>query len=905
MIGESNNRNQLPDEEATSPVASTPSSSSMLVQTKSESLCLQLEFHQSRKNHIILLYAREVLILDLDVNQIIEAISADKTGSPFQQVISTRFVDAMICLHENGSVSLRSQKLDDKKHLRAESVSLHDEQFNTNNNYQNNTDNDYEHVCQSDALRVTKHSRVVSISSCPVSEKYVSLVMSTGRVLVWKIQSANSPPVSTFHSTSLKNNFTLNNLLKTSVNLKFLLVGLSPALPEPPFHLRMCPPLTTKNFNFYQPLLAVGASSGTVLLYNLSGGQLCKEYNVHLYPVRGIEWLSLKAFISFAHQASVSGSMVRNEMMVTNTDSGFSTAVRSGVVDEEPPIEMIKVSYLKQYFCLLIKDRPLEVWDVKTLTLLRQMPKTFPAITALEWSPSLNMRRLKKKPSESATDQDATDPGSLASTPTATPGDSAATTPNDDDISSNVREHFVFTNNNGLLYHYVVEGNLVKERSRIPSDSTMSSITGIAWKAETLVLTDNDGSMNIWDLKARVSRTIPTGRGLVRKVRFAPGRGNMKLLLLFSDGCEVWDVKEIERLSMIKCPKDVSHVISIDWAASDRPVFACADGTIRVSELDLTICNSSIDDNQLQEATFIPHSLSPKTGFVFKTILQHQPWRQCYHLEPEETVPSEPEGTSQAISDMLCLLDPDAKEMLLNCKCGVAERCLITASLYGDESEIKFWSVALYYLKVYSQRLSSGKIKRSPQALEGCYDILCDNEEFRRRELRRVKVHEARRSSNEQTRRCADNLIFLKQTDRAVQLLLETEPSSPQFYSDSLKACLAASVRSSGASQSTIKLVATNLIAHGRLTEGVQLLCMIDKSVDACRYLQTYNDWTKAAWLSKVSLDHKDCHSVIKRWADHLSSTQVGLPIGVVCSSSIFLNSNDKCEWRHCELRVL
>ena len=37
-----------------------------------------------------------------------------------------------------------------------------------------------------------------------------------------------------------------------------------------------------------------------------------------------------------------------------------------------------------------------------------------------------------------------------------------------------------------------------------------------------------------------------------------------------------------------------------------------------------------------------------------------------------------------------------------------------------------------------------------------------------------------------------------------------------------------------------------------RSAEGVQLLCMIDKGLDACRYLQTYGKWDEAAWLAKV-----------------------------------------------------
>ena len=55
------------------------------------------------------------------------------------------------------------------------------------------------------------------------------------------------------------------------------------------------------------------------------------------------------------------------------------------------------------------------------------------------------------------------------------------------------------------------------------------------------------------------------------------------------------------------------------------------------------------------------------------------------------------------------------------------------------------------------------------------------------------------------------------QTDRAVQLLLETECTHPCYYSDSLKACLATAIDCNATSQSTVKLVSTNLIANGKL----------------------------------------------------------------------------------------
>ena len=74
-------------------------------------------------------------------------------------------------------------------------------------------------------------------------------------------------------------------------------------------------------------------------------------------------------------------------------------------------------------------------------------------------------------------------------------------------------------------------------------------------------------------------------------------------------------------------------------------------------------------------------------------------------------------------------------------------------------------------------------------------------------------------------------MLCLGLKDEATRLLLETEPSNENFYSDHLLACLVASteVAESGTPHSTTKLVATNLIAEGKLWQGVQLLCLINK----------------------------------------------------------------------------
>ena len=90
---------------------------------------------------------------------------------------------------------------------------------------------------------------------------------------------------------------------------------------------------------------------------------------------------------------------MRNELNHTDIRTGHSIALRSNR-SEEPPIDMIRVSHLKQYFIVSFRGAPFELWDLKNLSLLRTMPKKFPPITALEWSPLHNLKSLKRKKEE-------------------------------------------------------------------------------------------------------------------------------------------------------------------------------------------------------------------------------------------------------------------------------------------------------------------------------------------------------------------------------------------------------------------------------------------------------------------------------------------------------------------------
>ena len=62
-----------------------------------------------------------------------------------------------------------------------------------------------------------------------------------------------------------------------------------------------------------------------------------------------------------------------------------------------------------------------------------------------------------------------------------------------------------------------------------------------------------------------------------------------------------------------------------------------------------------------------------------------------------------------------------------------------------------------------------------------------NNYHLQKYQLDRVSLHDSKRSTYEHTKKCAENLMLLGQTDRAVQLLLETDADNDSYYTDCLR----------------------------------------------------------------------------------------------------------------------
>ena len=630
------------------------------------------------------------------------------------------------------------------------------------------------------------------------------------------------------------------------------MTGLLNGLNSPITVIRMCPPLTTKNLKEYIPLLAVGSQTGKIQIVHLGSGHIDREYSLHTSIVRGIEWAGLKSFISYSYPKPGLSNQVKNEIFLMDITSGNATAIRT-LRDQESPIEMMRISHNKQYFLVAFKDKPLELWDLKSLTMLRGMSHKLPFPTALEWSPSPGLKALKRKlqlqqlqqqqqQQQNQGDQQSTgEPtdegaqvaaGSQEGTTISASSSSASINGTNEPVSNILtKEHFIYTDSDGSLYHFAVEGNGFVDASKIPSESGMGTITWVAWKADFLVFGDADGQLCVWDLRAKTSRTNSTHRGWIKKIRFAPGRSHFKFLILYNDGVDIWDLKDgkPELMSSIKSPREIAKVIDAEWAGSDRPVLVTIDGCVHMYDMTLKKTNCTIDERENLERTFEPYLVPQKVAFLSKLLLQHQKWSSEYRLKMTELGggdDEEEEKIMNLVSSQLKNISSELAAYLPQCRFGTAERCLITARLFGDESEVRFWTIALHYLRsekvqpmsksssaIFSKQednifrpqgsdsRDSSELKLNPdnkdtesswlpfkdKPLERCYDFLCDNQSYKKYQLSRAALHDSKRPTHDHTRKCAENLVMLGQTDRAVQLLLETEPDTDLYYIDCLR----------------------------------------------------------------------------------------------------------------------
>ena len=80
--------------------ATTPSNSSNASAALAMSSCAQVLYHRSARNHVLLVFPREILVIDLDIGQTVGAIAVDRSAPQVLDVYPARLRDDIQCCRE-------------------------------------------------------------------------------------------------------------------------------------------------------------------------------------------------------------------------------------------------------------------------------------------------------------------------------------------------------------------------------------------------------------------------------------------------------------------------------------------------------------------------------------------------------------------------------------------------------------------------------------------------------------------------------------------------------------------------------------------------------------------------------------------------------------------------------------
>ncbi|XP_062567423.1 WD repeat-containing protein 11-like isoform X2 [Saccostrea cucullata] len=856
--------------------------------------CLQVTFHPGIRHVIFMVYPSQIDIIDIEACIIMATIRLDSKSSYFVKVLPCKQRDVLYCLHENACITIRVRRLD-KSHC-----TYNESQVSTPSTpitpgfgemETDKSDIAYDLIWQSDAVRISNKSTVYGFNVHPVTEACAALIFSDGKIITWELVSTNT------HALVLKD--MLPGLSKKGQkNLlmegnRFLMTGMVKGFPWSVCtiksnSLEQVTTANNPNSQSKETLLALGMDNGDISILNIQTGQIEREFSVHSDSVKSIEWLNQNILMSWTcSKSGNSPTMGRNEVLLTWTRSGLVEVFRQRL-KLESLITNIKVSPLRQYVVIAFKTQPLEVWCLKTRSLLREMPTNFPQPKALTWAPMCSWKTVVRQLSQRGINKDITDMTQ----------DDIANLLHDKEYKKIAKEQCVLADRDGTICRITLEERSVSDLTIFPPEvNGMAAVAHIAMKDDMLLLGDITGMLCLWNLTEKKLKSVPRSgdkpyTGL-KTILFNPSTRDHRFAVLYDQGVDIWLFSQFQDklnlLASMKHGKSMPKVQLLEWADLNHISMVMDDGSIHVVDITSSKVTCSWNQRNSMDTVFCPHTLPVQGSLILKYLLQNATSSTVeYRLSTDKAY------MKKAIDDQLRRIDGETLQLLTDGKCSTAQRCLTTARLLGDEFDINFWTAALYFLnRAKDQRdnprkdplllsLDDDQVPGDTRSTddttsacsEACLDCLRPQSCYMRQQLHRIEQHSKKRKTQTDRRRCIQNFTMMGRVEEATKILLETDFQSGTYREDYLQACLLSCDRTNSTAQSTLKLVATHLIISGKLQEGVIILCLLGKVLDACKYLQTYDQWEQAAWLAKLMLNEKECEEIFSKWIEHLTSTK-------------------------------
>eukprot|EP01105_Mastigella_eilhardi_P007333 TRINITY_DN18810_c0_g1_i1.p1 TRINITY_DN18810_c0_g1~~TRINITY_DN18810_c0_g1_i1.p1 ORF type:complete len:1085 (+),score=211.52 TRINITY_DN18810_c0_g1_i1:53-3307(+) len=776
---------------------------------------LQMLFSPHTLNLVYVLLCRELLIFDTTLHKVIGSFALDGAREDFQSMLLCKdYPDTMFCLHVDGSMSVWARK---------------------SGVY------DYDLACWNDVMQFNKKSQkkssaISSFVNGPTQQYTIAAVGLDGTVWLWEY--LDQPTVNS-HSQS-----------KGKLQVTGMISG-------------VCWPITLLSMSpFHMGIAAVSSQNGSLQIVDIERNRIKREFTVWVQkekvtPIFGSLWLSEQELLIYGWTAlETKRDKYQNKVGIFNIVSGHLKDIRPVSQGEASCIKSVKVSYAQQFYFILFKDGTVEVCLLSSSAVIKTI-KPENTVTCAEWLP--NKQEMPKRVITSLTLGDI-----------------------DDDSAPEFFEQFIITFiEAGNIRCYTVGRHSVGVLP-MAMDLGGGLITCIATKDALVISGDNYGVLHCCNLMTAETRSFPTHSGSISQIQYSPAPHSMLLLVLFSNGgFGIWDVQHGTRHSTsIYLNHRSIHGMEIGWAGG-FPTVVASDCSLRIMDKSLSTCNNRITPESF-DSPFFPslYVLPPQRALVIHTMLAH----------------FSPQLISPEHRKFLLKFVTSATLGQLEHASGLLSRCVVTAKCFEAFHEYRLWNLLGFSMQASKLRKSwtdaqpaagatAGEQRptdavKAPQdaPLNGFFELMSSPAILTQREFERADVHVKRldRGQDEEPfKKLANFNVLLGRKEEAVDLLLSSAAANSKHlnYASVLKACVVAASVGPDAFERTVRSVALDMFARGDAAEGIQMLCIIDKTDEACRYLYSNGKWTDAAWLANLRLHGEDAAKVMRTWAYHLAST--------------------------------
>jgi WD40 repeat protein len=691
--------------------------------------------------------------------------------------------------------------------------------------------------------------------------------------------------------------------------------------------------------------LAVGTSNGTLLIYDLLNGLMTVKHDLFNLPILGVRWFTETDVLCFSSK-KVSAKGYANELVAVDLLSGKHKQLRLDKKNDEAPIRAIRVSYSMKYLIVLVQDHPIEIYSLQNFALIKLLP--FTNITALEWCPnriSINKRASTDniQPSVDASNSTTSSEQDISVSKKSAKEHFYFTTADgslhfyhieDGKVYADTKKPKIFSYNqifalawkNDYLVSGDSMGNINYWEINNKRNRTFSTHRGLIRKilfspdSNNILVHFAEGDFAIWDLEQGTKVGHSPSHIKAACIDWAPG--NHPVISTNTGTIMIWDIGLTTTNSSAAFNSLLEPMASPALLPSNHVQYLRSllenGPLININSFEIEP-GLKIRRNGFGE--YIPKDCRDKP--LVEQVLIH----------------------TQLIEEKLL-------EKFKDPNISTAERCYLAAQFFGDLVSMQFWRMAKEYLISYKKKndesiqshgeqsieetkhkaqIEQEKIMQSgnqeetsnstgspnllisatsldnfdpltrKSSLPAVYDLLRDNESVLSDEMSVLKEHDqaVRANASKGTPslffKVAQDEAIMNQKGQAVKLLLETPQNHRDLHINYLHACVIAAANSGGDQsyfRQTVQFVASNLISlksDRDLDFGVELLCLIDEGFKACKILQDFDKWEKAARLAKCILPEEQSRIILTRWADHLTSTgQLLKSIGIFMSLGLF-----------------